>query len=81
METIGWGIGTTGMIALFAGSIWFFVVAFQQDIVWGLACLIPFVSLVFLAKYWSKASKPFALWAAGFLGLFLGRFIREGTIF
>jgi hypothetical protein len=82
VETVDWGIGIAGTIALFAGSIWFLVVAFQQEIIWGLACLfIPFVSLIFLIKYWNKASKPFAVWVAGILGILLGKLIREGTIF
>lgn len=82
METVGWIVGIAGIIALLGGGIWILVAAFQQDIVWGLACLfIPFVSLIFLVKYWDKASRPFGLWAAGLLGVFLGKFLREGTIF
>ncbi len=82
METIGWGLGFAGVIALLIGGIWLLVVAFQQDVVWGLACLfIPFVSLIFLVKYWEKASRPFAVWGGGLLGVLLGKFIRDGTIF
>jgi len=80
METIGWGIGIFGLGAVIFGSIWFFVVAFQQDVAWGIACLlIPFASLVFTVKYWSKASRPTAVWVAGFLGLFIGKFVRDGS--
>ena len=43
--------------------------------------LIPFMSLAFLIKFWDKAWKPFAVWIAGFISLFLGKLIREGAIF
>ena len=82
MEIIGQSIGYVGLGMMIIGSIWFLVVAFQQDILWGIACvLIPFVSLVYLVKYWNTASRPFITWVAGFLGLFLGKFVRDGTIF
>ena len=77
MEAIASGIGTLGLLAMIAGGIWFLAVAFKQEVPWGIACmLIPFVSIVFLVKYWDKASRPFALWGAGIVALFLGEFIR-----
>lgn len=78
METIGWIIGIAGMGALLVGSVWFLVVAFQFDSAWGVACLlIPFVSIVFLVKYWSKARIPFVVWVGGWICLFFGAFLRE----
>lgn len=81
METIGWGIGTLGLIAFIVGGIWFLVVAFQHEVPWGLACMfIPFVAIVFLVKYWDKASKPFGVQTAGFAAMLLGQFIREANL-
>ncbi len=81
MDAIGWGIGYVGLGMMLVGSIWFLVVAFQQDVFWGIACLlIPFVSPIFLFKYWNKASRPFIVWIVGLLGLFIGKFIRDGTV-
>jgi hypothetical protein len=48
------------------GGIWFMVAAFQESIVWGLACLfLPVAWLFFLFLHWGEAKQPFLLSLAG----------------
>jgi hypothetical protein len=55
-----------GWLIALIGSIWFLVVAFQESVLWGLACLfIPFVGLVFLVMHFDRAAKPFFISLAG----------------
>lgn len=62
---IGW------LIAL-VGGIMFLVVAFKENIWWGLGCLfIPIVQLIFLVLHWPVAKKPFFIELAGMLLIFL----------
>jgi len=43
-----------GVILL--GNFWFAALAFRVSVLWGLAVLlIPFVSLMFLIKFWDRA--------------------------
>lgn len=59
---IVWVLLGIGAVLCIIGGIWLLVVAFQESIGWGLACLIiPFVSLIFVIMYWDKAKKPFLL--------------------
>ena len=61
MAYVTWGIFAIAMLACIATSIWFYVVAFRQHILWGLACFfVPFAAIVFLIKYWHLAWKSFA---------------------
>jgi hypothetical protein len=85
MEIIGWVIGVAGLVAMLVGSISLIVLAFQQETMWGCACLfIPFVALVFTIMYWEKARKPFGIWVIGWvigvIGLLLGKFMRDGQL-
>ncbi|MBK1722468.1 hypothetical protein [Thiocystis violacea] len=61
-----------GVIAL-AAFVWLLVVAFQTDILWGLACLfLPFATLIFGILHWDRAAKPFlAHLGSSFLALIL----------
>ena len=55
-----------GGLAAAAGAIWFIIVAFKEGPLWGIGVmLIPFVSLIFLVKFWSDAWKPFVLQTLG----------------
>ncbi|HEX3654699.1 MAG TPA: hypothetical protein VHV55_02780 [Pirellulales bacterium] len=82
METIGWATGAAGLCAMIVGSIWLLVVAFEEEIAWGIACLIlPFVSLIFVATHWNKSAKPVYVWIAGLLAVLLGKFARDLTIY
>jgi hypothetical protein len=57
ISSILMGIG--GIITLI-GGVMLLVVAFKQSAMWGLGCIfVPFVSLVFLIKFWADAKKPF----------------------
>ncbi|HUY90308.1 MAG TPA: hypothetical protein VMV10_16345 [Pirellulales bacterium] len=77
METVGEWIGNLGAGTMFAGWIWFLVVAFKQEVPWGVACMIiPCVWIVFLVKYWEKASRQFAVQVGGFLILNFGAFLN-----
>lgn len=65
-----------GMGMAFVGGLWMLVVAFQESVLWVLACwLIPFAGLVFVAMHWDKASRPFLLNIGGLGILFLGVFV------
>ena len=51
-----------GFIMGVVGSIWFYIEAFRENVLWGLACLfIPFASFVFLLLHPGRAIKPLAL--------------------
>ena len=55
------------------GSIWFLIVAFKENIFWGLGCIfLPFVSLIFLCMNWYRAREPFMLQFTGFIIFYLG---------
>lgn len=70
-----------GMLAIFATGIWYLVVAFQQDVVWGLCCmLVPFASIVFLFKFWQKAKKPFIGQLVACLPLLTGWLILQSIV-
>jgi hypothetical protein len=50
------------MIMGMIGTIWFYVEAFKENVMWGLACLfVPFASLLFLILHTDRAIKPLAL--------------------
>lgn len=43
--------------------IWTIVIAFKQDVIWGLGCLfIPLIIIVFGIVHWDKAKKPFMIY-------------------
>jgi hypothetical protein len=55
-----------GAILGSAGGIWLIVTAFRESALWGLGVwLVPFVSLIFVVKYWDDAKRPFFLSLAG----------------
>ena len=77
METVGEWVMNLGVAAIFVGWIWFLVVAFKQEVPWGVACLIiPCVCVVFLVKYWEKTSRPFAVYVAGWLIVIFGAYLK-----
>jgi hypothetical protein len=56
-----------------AGSVWLLVIAFQESIGWGLACLlIPFVSLIFVVTHLDQALKPFLVSLGGVVLVAIG---------
>ncbi len=49
--------------------IWLLVVAFRTSLKWGIvSLLVPFGSLVFASKHWSKAGVAFLISRLGFIG-------------
>jgi hypothetical protein len=73
MEILGMILMGVGFIAMIIGGIWLLVVAFQESLLWGLGCIfVPFVSLIFLIKYWDKAGKPFLIQLAGIVPFIAG---------
>jgi len=62
-----------GWLLMLAGGIWFLVVAFQDNALAGILCLvIPFYSLYYLITNFDAEKKPFMLQAAGMVLLMLG---------
>jgi hypothetical protein len=62
----------TGIIVLLTGSIGFLIVAFRENILWGLGCMfLPFVSFIFLWLHWRSVSKLFFISMSGITLLFL----------
>ena len=65
-------------LILFAGWLWFLVVAFQESKLWGIGVLLPLtsgvVSLVFLVLHWAEAKRPFFVQLAGLPFLLAGFF-------
>jgi hypothetical protein len=60
-----------GFVAAIAGSIWFLVIAFREQPVMGLACMIvPFFSLYYLISRFAETWRPFVLYLAGFATIF-----------
>lgn len=48
------------LLANFAGGVWLLLLAFQESVLWGLACLfVPCVQLVFVVKFWQRAKRAF----------------------
>jgi hypothetical protein len=78
MGVIGTILIIVGMITMIVGGIMLLIVAFKENIWWGLGSIFvpPFVALVFLFMHWQKAKKSFFIWLAGFavyiLGMVLG---------
>jgi hypothetical protein len=60
MEILGMILCFIGVIGSLVGGVWFLIIAFQENILWGLGCLIvPLVSLVFLILHFDKVWQPF----------------------
>jgi hypothetical protein len=73
-------LAVLGYILAMVGGIWFLVVAFQESILWGLACMfIPFVGLVFLVMHFDRAAKPFFISLAGGILAGIGAALAGGA--
>jgi hypothetical protein len=62
-------MATAGMICLglallisVVAKIQLIVLAFQESVLWGIGCFLPFVSLIFVVLNWHEAKRPFFLW-------------------
>ena len=55
-----------GVLMVLVGGIWFLVLAFQEDVMWGIGCLLcGIVQIIFLINHIEETWKPFALQVAG----------------
>ena len=43
-----------GLLLVSVGNIIGIVQAFQESLIWGLVCLLPFGLLVFIIKFWNR---------------------------
>lgn len=73
MAVIGMLLAIAGLIVAIGGYIWFLIVAFQENILWGVgSLLLPIVGLVFLVLHFDRAGKPFLIQLAGGALAFVG---------
>lgn len=70
-----------GLILFVIGSFMFLVAAFQESVLWGLACLfVPVVQLFFLVVHWHEAKKGFMLQLIGMVILVVAAIIEPGIV-
>jgi hypothetical protein len=68
------GLDTLGLVLLVIGNLWIAIKAFQEGILWGLACLIiPFASLLFVVLHWYETKVPFLIALAGTALMIFGK--------
>jgi uncharacterized membrane protein len=69
METVANILFYLGIVVAMVGNLWLLVLAFRQNIWWGLASLIiPFVIFVFVIQYWGNRVKtPFFIALTGII--------------
>jgi hypothetical protein len=66
MQTLGSILSVIGMLTVFGGAIWLLVVAFQESVGWGIACLlVPCASLYFVFTHWEESRAPFLIQIGG----------------
>lgn len=65
MDIVGSILACIGVLAYALANIWILICAFRKSILWGLICLLPFASIVYLFVDWPNASKPFLTGLAG----------------
>ena len=59
-------LSIVGAVLCIIGGLWLIVLAFQESILWGLACLfLPFVSILFVVTHWAEAKGAFLTSLAG----------------
>lgn len=73
MSFIGGILMAVGAIVALIYGIIILIKAFKASVLWGLGCLfVPFVSLVFVIKYWGECKKPFLMSLLGSVILGVG---------
>ena len=69
-----------GIIVFFIGAVWFLAEAYHRSFFWLLGCLlIPFISLIFLVKYWRKMRRPFVVSMLGIVIIFSAFIVLPGS--
>lgn len=67
-----------GLLLALAGGIWFLVLAFQENVWWGIGCLLcGIVQIVFLIRNIEQTWKPFAVQIAGLILMGIGSAMAE----
>jgi uncharacterized membrane protein len=63
-----------GIVVAMVGNLWLLVLAFRQNIWWGLASvIIPFVLYVFVIQFWGERVKtPFFIALTGIIMYIVG---------
>lgn len=62
-----------GAVVAIVGAVWFLAVAFEEHVLWGLACLfVPLAGVVFLVLHWRRQWRPLAVALAGKVVALLG---------
>jgi hypothetical protein len=73
MDVIGTIILIIGIIIMIVGGIMLLIVAFKENIWWGLGSIfVPFVALIFVIMHWQKSKKPFFIWLGGLVVYIIG---------
>ena len=69
-----------GALAMLAGGVWILIRAFQESVLWGLACLfVPGASVVFFVMHWQDTKIAGGLWLGGAALIVLGSAISAST--
>lgn len=69
-----------GIIVFFIGAVWFLAEAYHRSIFSLLGCLlIPFLSIIFLVKYWWKMRRPFFVSMFGVVTIFGTLIVLPGS--
>lgn len=62
-----------GYLISLVGSIMVLVAAFRESVLWGLGCIfVPFVSLIFIIKFWDESKRGFFVSLAGLAVVVVG---------
>lgn len=61
-----------GLLLILAGYAWLLTLAFARSLYWGLACLLPPLALLYLARHWRQARKTLLPGLLGGVSLLLG---------
>jgi len=73
MEAIGLVLLIVGGLAMLVTGFMLLAKAFQTSVWWGLGYIfVPFVSLIFVAMYWSETKKPFLYMLVGLVVFMVG---------
>ena len=68
-----------GVILGIAAGIWLLVLAFRENLLWGLAMLfVPIAGLAFVFRHWDVSKKPFLMNLCAWLFLLLGGALLGG---
>ncbi|QWP76583.1 hypothetical protein J5226_23890 [Lysobacter sp. K5869] len=68
-----------GIVVSLVAGIWLLVVAFRENVWWGLgSLLLSPVALVFVILHWQQAKKPFLINLGGLALVIAGALLSQG---